>query len=213
MFARVLVPLDGSEAALAALDYAAAIPSESVRLLSVVPMSGALAVPAALAGRHDDWLTTVKANAAAKLDEAAATLTRQGRAVETRVEVGDPAERIVEAAADVDLIVMTTHGLGAGGRVIYGSVADRVVRHAPAPVSRLTTSGCTQCPRTLAPPGPERSGALRFPLRRPRLGALRRRGHPGARRSHRTRRLACQVRTDQITFGTAAHPTRVQSAG
>ena len=134
MFARVLVPLDGSKAALAALDYAEVIPSESVRLLSVVPVSGPLALPALLVARHDEWLATVVANITVNLDEAAATLSRQGRTIETRVVMGDPAERIVEAAADVDLIVMTTHGHGAGGRMMYGSVADRVVRHAPAPV-------------------------------------------------------------------------------
>lgn len=45
-----------------------------------------------------------------------------------------PAEAILHAAATVDLIVMGTHGRRGPGRWWLGSVAERVVRHAPVPV-------------------------------------------------------------------------------
>jgi nucleotide-binding universal stress UspA family protein len=49
---------------------------------------------------------------------------------------GDPTEQILWAAGqhNADMIVMSSHGRGAIGRFASGSVADRVVRHAPLPV-------------------------------------------------------------------------------
>jgi nucleotide-binding universal stress UspA family protein len=49
---------------------------------------------------------------------------------------GSPAEAIVEAAKSegVDLIVMGTHGRSGVARLLMGSVAEVVVRHAPCPV-------------------------------------------------------------------------------
>ena len=49
---------------------------------------------------------------------------------------GDPAEEIFELARDsmCDLIVMGTHGRTGLGRLLMGSVAERVMRRAPCPV-------------------------------------------------------------------------------
>lgn len=132
-FERLLVPLDGSDAAQAALDYAALIPSRVVILLSVIP-DGAAEFLAWGPEQREEWRAAAVARVTAYLDEVAATLERQGREVETRVAWGDPAEQILAAATGADLIIMTTHGRGAGERILYGSVADRVVRHAPIPV-------------------------------------------------------------------------------
>lgn len=57
------------------------------------------------------------------------------------VASGDPAEAIVQVARDhgIDLIVMSTHGRTGLAHVALGSVAEKVVRHAPCPV--LVTRG------------------------------------------------------------------------
>jgi nucleotide-binding universal stress UspA family protein len=49
---------------------------------------------------------------------------------------GSPAHEIVRCAAErgVDIIVMGTHGRGAVGHMLMGSVAEKVVRTAPCPV-------------------------------------------------------------------------------
>ncbi len=53
-----------------------------------------------------------------------------------RLVEGDPATEILRAAADVkaDVIVMGTHGRTGLGRVLMGSVAEKVVRKAGCPV-------------------------------------------------------------------------------
>ena len=56
--------------------------------------------------------------------------------VEHVMLVGDEATEIIRLAADkaVDLIVMGTHGRSGIGRMLMGSVAEKVVRRAPCPV-------------------------------------------------------------------------------
>lgn len=56
--------------------------------------------------------------------------------VETRVVVGSAFSEISEAAEreNADLIVMGSHGRTGLAHVFLGSVAERVVRHAPCPV-------------------------------------------------------------------------------
>ncbi|MBW3632964.1 MAG: universal stress protein [Chloroflexi bacterium] len=116
----VLVPLDGSARGETALSWAQTLPSERIRLLQICSRENP------------------DADAAARyLEDVAARLRLPGCEIETRVAFGDPAEGIVADAADADLIVMCTQGTGGGGRLLFGSVADRVARHAPAPTLLL----------------------------------------------------------------------------
>jgi universal stress protein A len=59
--------------------------------------------------------------------------------VRVRVMTGDPATEIVRIAREekVDLIVMPTHGRDGLSHVFFGSVAEKVVRHAECPVLTL----------------------------------------------------------------------------
>lgn len=56
--------------------------------------------------------------------------------IHRRVELGAPADNIVELAVkdNSDLIVMSTHGRSGLYHALYGSVTEKVVRHAPCPV-------------------------------------------------------------------------------
>jgi nucleotide-binding universal stress UspA family protein len=56
--------------------------------------------------------------------------------VRYHVRKGDPFENIIEGAADflTDLIVLATHGRTGLKRLVIGSVAEKVVRHAPRAV-------------------------------------------------------------------------------
>jgi len=71
------------------------------------------------------------------LEKLAAPLREEGVNVKTAVVERDVvAEAIVDYAEqnDIDLIVMTTHGRSGLSRLVFGSVAESVVRHAPCPV-------------------------------------------------------------------------------
>ena len=76
---------------------------------------------------------------AVRLDSAQAVVARgreEGVEASFLVWEGEPGPSIVEAAASeqVDMIVVGSHGRGAMGRLLIGSVSDHVVRHAPCPV-------------------------------------------------------------------------------
>ncbi len=56
--------------------------------------------------------------------------------VQTKVVTGHPANEIVAYVkeAGIGLIIMGTHGRTGLDRAIFGSVAEKVVKHSPAPV-------------------------------------------------------------------------------
>jgi nucleotide-binding universal stress UspA family protein len=122
----VLVPIDGSDRALRAVPWAAKLvgPDGKILLLRVVPAQTDAALAEANGG----------------LDEAA-RFAGPGVAVERLVASGEPDAEIVATAAGrgVDVIAMSSHGRGAIGRALFGSVADRVSRSATVPVLILRT--------------------------------------------------------------------------
>jgi nucleotide-binding universal stress UspA family protein len=133
----ILVPVDFSAHAERALDYACELASKvgaTVRLVHAVatPPSG---LQVALSEGILEGLVKEHREALDKLVAA-----RQGSVTASfgagTVEVGDPRDAIVATAAAVkaDLIVMGTHGRRGLSRVVMGSVAEDVVRHAPCPV-------------------------------------------------------------------------------
>ena len=60
------------------------------------------------------------------------------------VTYGDPAKEIVRISETegIDLIVIATHGLTGWQHIVFGSVAERVIRTAKCPV--ITVRGCGQ---------------------------------------------------------------------
>lgn len=61
-----------------------------------------------------------------------------------KVFMGDVAEQIAEYAAELaaDMIVMGTHGYKGLEKIMFGSVADKVVRSAPCPVLTINPYTC-----------------------------------------------------------------------
>jgi nucleotide-binding universal stress UspA family protein len=131
MYERILIPLDGSETAEAALAYAELLPSRRARLIQVQPnILGPVRADPSL---WEAWQQARQDDAAVYLERAGQSLRRQGRTVEATFRVGDPTAEIIAGAADADLIVMTTRGRGTAGRALFGSVADSVARQVPIP--------------------------------------------------------------------------------
>ena len=135
-----LVPLDGSPMAEAALPYARVLVPAGGQIVvlrvlpEIEPLLGELAwtldsAPEDFAGPNVDA-------ARAALDAAIARLNDPDHRWETQVALGDPAEQILRAIEQrrIDIVTMTTHGRGAVGRTLFGSVADRVSSASPVPV-------------------------------------------------------------------------------
>lgn len=142
MFQHILVPLDGSPLAEAAIAPALALADKfgsKITLLRVaaqpyLPTDGLSASYAELiSGLREQAL----ADARAYLSAQQGSLRQQGYNIQAQVTELEPvAEAILDVAdADkIDMIVMSTHGRGGITRWVYGSVADRVLRHAHVPV-------------------------------------------------------------------------------
>jgi len=141
-FKRILVPLDGSPAAEAALDEATALARATggaLVLVRVPTVPGYATVIPETAGWIPQLLRDKAVEAAAYLGALAERLRGDGLDVTTDVEivaVGTVAEGILAAAADheADLVVMSTHGRTGFRRWMLGSVADGVLHHTGVPL-------------------------------------------------------------------------------
>ena len=134
----ILVPSDFSECSDAALRYGLELARRfdaRLHLLHVVqdPLTqpwAAEGFSAPLFEAVEKWQREAKARLA-----AAIPLSDVGR-VTVSATVAWPYAEILRYAAenDVDLIVMGTHGRSGVSHMLLGSIAERVVRHAPCPV-------------------------------------------------------------------------------
>jgi nucleotide-binding universal stress UspA family protein len=147
MLDHVLVPLDESELSESALDYVSKLIGEGSRvtlLTTIVPpdlsLSSLYAVPSqpdpSLLATEEGLSRQLRVQAEAYLRKKIERLEKIGAKVETLVQVGQPADSIVEAAAElrVDAIIMATHGRSGVSRWLLGSVTQKVLSAAPCPV-------------------------------------------------------------------------------
>jgi nucleotide-binding universal stress UspA family protein len=142
MFRRLLVPLDGSRLAEAALPVAAYVARKldsTVTLLHVVERHSPQEV-------HGDPHLTTPEQAAAYLDEVAARAVLDGLAVERHIHtaaVDDVARSIVEHRDELapDLIVMCTHGRGGLRTWLYGTIAQQVIARGTIPTLVVRPTG------------------------------------------------------------------------
>lgn len=123
-FNRLMVTLDGSGEAEQVLPYARALAQDfnSEILLLSVP--------------DDIQAENQLEHIEGYLGEVARSFTTWGLKVQTVVTGSDPAHTIVEMADSnsVDLIMLATHGRGGRERLMFGSVADTVLRNSHHPV-------------------------------------------------------------------------------
>jgi nucleotide-binding universal stress UspA family protein len=138
---EIVVPLDGSGLAEKILPHAEAL----ARSMDIkIVLLRAYELPAASYYESDmympDWgdlARIVRENAQEYLDELQQRLEAEGlRRVSTLLIQGDAARSIIDIAKETpeNLVALCTHGRSGVGRLVLGSVADRVVRHSGGPV-------------------------------------------------------------------------------
>jgi nucleotide-binding universal stress UspA family protein len=138
---RILVGVDFSAHSEKAVRYATTVANRfgaRLTLLHVIEdpfVTGAWSSEAFVPNMPEllDKLTTAAQQQMAELKKR---LAAHGFMAETDVVTGQPARTIVEHAASggFDLIVMGTHGRTGLSHVVMGSIAERVVQHAPCAV-------------------------------------------------------------------------------
>jgi nucleotide-binding universal stress UspA family protein len=140
VFERIVVGLDGSDVSEIALRTGAELakglgaPLHLVRVadLAVVPW-GATEAAAAYAELSDEMVQE-KHEAEQYLEAHAASLRQAGQDVTVEVRSGPAASELCEAVSPSDLLVVASHGRSGWRRLVLGSVAEEVVKKAPAPV-------------------------------------------------------------------------------
>lgn len=149
----VVVGVDGSPAAVEALDAAAALADGSGSSLRVVSVWdplveqgwGPLRAGAVAGGSYgiDEALRTGARKATADA-EARVRQTHPGLPVTTVVAEGVAAQALADAAADAGVIVVGSRGHGAFAGLVLGSVSHGVVHRARCPVMIVHRAGSTQ---------------------------------------------------------------------
>jgi nucleotide-binding universal stress UspA family protein len=149
---RILVPYDFSEYSQRAFGCAVHLARQwqcSIDLLHVVPLLTSTS-PLLTSGAIN--LTNIRENLQADAEESlsqrVADAGTQSVDVRPRVLIGEPFDEIcrVAEASHSDLIVMGSHGRTGFAHVFLGSVAERVVRHAPCPVLVIRREATTGQP-------------------------------------------------------------------
>ena len=134
-FKKVLIPTDGSEynkeALQKGLSLAKLLGAEAT-ILYVVDQSAFAAIPPD--SMISDIYSVLQKEGNAVLDRAKVEAKNVGVEAKTLIREGMPAHEILEEAKNHDLIVMGTLGRTGIARIMMGSVAEKVVRHAPCPV-------------------------------------------------------------------------------
>jgi len=142
VYRRVVVALDGSAVAEAVipfiLEIAGPLDMEVILARVIVPPAPLIVEGSVQLAVEDP--EEVRLDAEEYLAALAAELRGKGVRAHTQVRKGRrPAEEIVAMArdAEADLIAMTTHGRSGLGRLLFGSVAEGVLRESKLPVLLL----------------------------------------------------------------------------
>lgn len=146
MYQHILIPLENSEADQAILDH----------IKPLAKLTGAklllMHVADGWAARNYHQLNLAESEEMqedrAYLARRAAELQSEGFTVEHLLAVGNPADEMIKAAAElrVDLIAMSTHGHRFVGDLLRGSTADKVRHLVDVPVLLLKAKRSTPEP-------------------------------------------------------------------
>jgi nucleotide-binding universal stress UspA family protein len=130
---HMLVPLDFSEPASRALEYAIRLARQLQARLTLLHV---IYLPPLAGADLTTQMAEIEAAARHAMDERLRRVQEAGIAVQSIIVHGIPWQEIVDKAKDTqaDLIVMSTHGRTGLQHMLLGSVAEKVVRFSPCSV-------------------------------------------------------------------------------
>ncbi len=148
---KILIPLDGSELAESILTYVETLARDDTQI--VLMKVGVIRSIAFMTMDQSPMIydesgdrDRITAESRQYLEGLAQGLRNRGFSVNYVVAFGDPAEVILDFAKSlkVDLIAMCTHGRSGISRLLFGSVAEAVIRRSSVPVLALSSYGKSQ---------------------------------------------------------------------
>jgi nucleotide-binding universal stress UspA family protein len=140
-FSKILVPVDGSENSVRALKYAGYLAEccqASVGVLHVVNLSAEVAAASQMStgGYIPDSVLVDIQDTGRSIVREALTLLPGGIEASGSLEIGKPTDVVISfcIAESYDLIVIGSRGQRAIEQLLFGSVSNYVLHHAPCPV-------------------------------------------------------------------------------
>lgn len=129
---KILLAYDGFEHSKHALEEAAELAADGAGEVTIVSVVPQVEARASKAGGHR-WLAP---HAHQDVAIAHRYLAERGVEAEMKMAYGDPADEIRKeaAAGGYDFIIVGSHGRGAVGQVLLGSVSKTLLEKAPCPV-------------------------------------------------------------------------------
>jgi nucleotide-binding universal stress UspA family protein len=135
LFEKILVPLDGSEHSLKALQVALQIAEKfngTITLIHVYSIGGFAISPTPVR----EFIEAIRKVGAGILADGEKRVEAEGVHVESLLLEGHAVEQIVKTCREgkFDLVVMGARGLSRVKEMLLGSISDGVTRHACCPV-------------------------------------------------------------------------------
>jgi nucleotide-binding universal stress UspA family protein len=138
---RILLPIDFSPSSQAALEMAADLAGHfhaQLYLVNVIPMFPTTTVPDLVP--EGEFMQETRSFAEQHLAKCHAVLTAKGVKSTSSVEVGnDVAGNILEVIEreKIDMVVISTHGISGWRPLVFGSIAEKVVKQVQCPLLLL----------------------------------------------------------------------------
>jgi nucleotide-binding universal stress UspA family protein len=135
MISRILVPMDDSEMAQKALEYALENhPDAEITVLHVVGEPSSWGVAATSLALEENLEEAAEEHAKEVFDDARELAAEYDVEITTEVRLGHPTRAILNRADDFDAVIIGSHGGSLADRLVVGNVAQKVFRRSPVPV-------------------------------------------------------------------------------
>ena len=138
---RILVPIDFSTSTNAAVQMAAELAHHfhaDLILINVIPIFPVTTLPDFVP--EEKFLEDARAHADLHLKRYIKTETAKGVNVTSSIETGnDVAEKIMEVVEreNIDMIVLSTHGISGWRPLVFGSIAEKIIKLVQCPLLLL----------------------------------------------------------------------------
>jgi nucleotide-binding universal stress UspA family protein len=134
-FQRIILPVDGSESSTRAVKRALTLAKETgadVTAIHVMEYPYIASVDSV--SSYPDLIDIMKKQGTTYLNAVKKQGSKLGISIKTKIVEGIPDDEIIKEAKKDDLIVMGCKGRTALGRILVGSVCEKVVHHSKSPV-------------------------------------------------------------------------------